>query len=320
MSIPQLNEENKYILLGLLSILIVLWLIIYVIPNFFILLFHTILGNIILLIIVIMMSSQNITYGIGLLILFIILYQFSHVTIKKESFSKMYTDQPHAELINNPEFIKNWSDETINDFILFQNTINPQIYFDINILQRQASEEEVHHLLKNGKWPWNESVQQLYMDAVSKNPYIRNMPEDSLNNTMTIYNQNAILQVLNTQTNEGRFLLSGISYDSNPSEHTENTYGYNSGLVSKNDTIIKCGYSNGKYELIKKEYIGDSHGITANHQFKKTKLDYNTLEETVPGFKFINNPCNPCVALNNPTDYSCPFKLSVNPINKNNDE
>jgi hypothetical protein len=65
-----------------------------------------------------------------------------------------------------------------------------------------------------------------------------------------------------------RFLLSGISYDSNPSEYTKNTYGYNSGLVSKNDTIIKCGYLNGKYKLIKKEYIGDSPGIKANRQFK----------------------------------------------------
>ena len=253
-----------------------------------------------------------------LIIVIIILYQISRVTINREPFTQQYTEHPRGELMNNPEIKQKWSDKTIHDFILFQNTINSQIYFDINIVQNQASEEEVVYLLENGKWPWNLTVQKLYMDAVSINPYIRNNPEDSLNMAMTIYNQNAILQVLKTQTKEGKFLLSGISYRTSP---IENTYGYNSGLVSKNDTIIKCEYSNGDYELIKKEYVGDSLGITANHQFKKTKLDYNILEKTVPGFNFINSPCNPCVALNNPSNHSCPFNLKLKPtLNSNNDD
>ena len=285
------NIKEEYI--GLLSILIVMWLIIYVIPNFFILLFHTFLGNVILLIIVLMTASQNKMYGIGLLLLFIMLYQFSHVrNVRIENFEKR----------------EGWSDETINDFVIFQNTINSQIKFDLDILQSQASEEDAKYLLKNGKWSWNSEVQKLYMDLVSINPYIRNTSEDSLNNAMTIYNQCAILQALRMQTKEGRFLLSGITYGT---PNSEDTYGYDSGLISKNDTVIKCYNNNGKNELTKIEYIGDSGGLTANHLFKKTKLDYNKLEASVPGFKFINSPCEPCVALTNPADYSCPFNLNT---------
>lgn len=288
------NIKEEYI--GLLSILIVMWLIIYVIPNFFILLFHTFLGNVILLIIVLITASQNKMYGIGLLLLFIMLYQFSHVrNVSIEKFEQ-------------PEKRDRWSDETINDFVIFQNTINPQIKFDLDILQSQASEEDAKYLLKNGKWSWNSEVQKLYMDLVSINPYIRNTSEDSLNNAMTIYNQSAILQALRMQTKEGRFLLSGITYGT---PNSEDTYGYDSGLVSKNDTVIKCYNNNGKNELTKIEYVGDSGGLTANHIFKKTKLDYNKLEAVVPGFKFINSPCEPCVALNNPADYSCPFNLNT---------
>jgi len=294
MEIPKLKKEY----IGLLSILIVVWLIIYVIPNFFILLFHTFLGNIILLIIALMTASQNKMYGIGLLLLFIILYQFSHVkNVIIEKFEKR----------------EGWSDETINDFVIFQNTINPQIKFDLDILQSQASEEDAKHLLKNGKWSWNSEVQKLYMDLVSINPYIRNTSEDSLNTAMTIYNQSAILQALRMQTKEGRFLLSGITY---VTPNSEDTYGYESGLVSKNDTVIKCYNNNGKNELTKIEYVGDSKNLTANHLFKKTKLDYNKLEASVPGFKFINSPCEPCVALNNPANYSCPFNLNTQPTPK----
>jgi hypothetical protein len=29
------------------------------------------------------------------------------------------------------------------------------------------------------------------------------------------------------------------------------------------------------------------------------------------GFSFVSGPCNPCVALNSPGDFSCPFRLNV---------
>jgi len=261
---------------------------------------------------VIILSSRNIKYGIALLIIFIILYSWlTPINKEIEGFILPPQENQHVEVINNPQIKQKWTDDTINKFIRYQNTVNTHLYFDINILQQQASEEEAKHLLETGKWEWSPEVKELYIDSLSKNPYIRNLPEDSLNVAMGIYNQNAILQVLRMQTKEGIFLLSGIKHDSNPRAHTENTYGYNSGLVSKNDTIIKC--DNKKLSLSKIEYIGDSGQLTGHHKYRKTYLDNNTLESEVPGFHFINGVCNPCVALNNSPDYSCPFKLDINP-------
>ena len=42
-----------------------------------------------------------------------------------------------------------------------------------------------------------------------------------------------------------------------------------------------------------------------------TQLDYNDLENKIPGFKFIKEPCNPCQALNVNPSYNCPFSLKT---------
>ena len=42
-----------------------------------------------------------------------------------------------------------------------------------------------------------------------------------------------------------------------------------------------------------------------------TDVDYNNLENVIPGFSFVNGPCNPCGALNEKADYSCKFRLNV---------
>ena len=36
------------------------------------------------------------------------------------------------------------------------------------------------------------------------------------------------------------------------------------------------------------------------------------IPSQVSGFSFINGPCNPCVAINEYPDYSCPFKININ--------
>jgi hypothetical protein len=96
------NQDNKTMLLGLLSILVVLWTILYVIPGFLVSLFNTILGNLILLLSLILVSSQDVKYGISFGIILVILYRFSHL---KEGFT--------------------WSEESGRQFIELQNSINP---------------------------------------------------------------------------------------------------------------------------------------------------------------------------------------------------
>ena len=66
------NEENQQIIIGFLSILIFLWLILYVIPGIFTTLFHTLLGNLIILLGIILLGSKDIKYSLLALLLVIV--------------------------------------------------------------------------------------------------------------------------------------------------------------------------------------------------------------------------------------------------------
>ena len=170
------NQDNKTMLLGLLSILVVLWTILYVIPGFLVSLFNTILGNLILLLSLILVSSQDLKYGIVFGIILVILYRFSHL---KEGFT--------------------WSEESGKQFIELQNSINPRIVFDLNEIKKQASQEDVDYFLKNSKWSWSKETEDLYNDLLNKNTYVRLNPEDAINNVKTKYNETIITQILNDQ-------------------------------------------------------------------------------------------------------------------------
>ena len=65
------NDENKTKVIGLLTILIAIWLVLYFIPEVFISLFNTLLGNLILLVSVLLIYMNNRVYGliIGLILL-----------------------------------------------------------------------------------------------------------------------------------------------------------------------------------------------------------------------------------------------------------
>ena len=170
------NQDNKTMLIGLLSILVVLWTILYVIPGFLVSLFNTILGNLILLLSLILVSSQDVKYGIVFGIILVILYRFSHL---KEGFT--------------------WSEESGKQFIELQNSINPRIVFDLNEIKKQASQEDVDYFLKNSKWSWSKETEDLYNELLNKNTYVRLNPEDAINNVKTKYNETIITQILNEQ-------------------------------------------------------------------------------------------------------------------------
>jgi len=171
-----LNKDNKTILIGLLSILIILWIILYIIPGFLSSLFNTFLGNIILLISLILVSSQEPKYGIALAIIFIILYRFSHL---KEGFT--------------------WSEQSGQQFIELQNSINPNTVFDLKQIKQQASEEDVDYFLKNGQWFWSKEVEDLYKELSEQNPFVRLYSKDAINDAKTKYNQTIITEILSSQ-------------------------------------------------------------------------------------------------------------------------
>jgi hypothetical protein len=79
-----LDPKNELILIGLISIFIFIWIILYAVPGLLSNLFNTILGNIILLVTIILVGIKNVPVAIGLIILFIVLFKFSHYVVKKK--------------------------------------------------------------------------------------------------------------------------------------------------------------------------------------------------------------------------------------------
>ena len=202
------NQDNKTILIGLLTILVVMWIILYVIPSFLVSLFNTILGNLILLISLILVTSQDIKYGIVLAIILIVLYRFSHL---KEGFT--------------------WSEESDRKFIELQNSINPRIVFDTKEIQNQASQEEVDYFLQNSMWPWSKDVEDLYKELLEKNTYVRLNTEDAVSQAKTKYNQSIITQILSEQLD---VLQSNKNKYTNINDRDGlGSYPYSSGLENK---------------------------------------------------------------------------------------
>ena len=289
------TEENKTKIIGLLTILVLFWIVLYLIPDFFVSLFNTFLGNIILIITVILVYFYNYKYGIALGLLFIIIFRFSYLLRIKEGFT--------------------WNKNTEQDFLITQNTINRGVVFDTKLIQEsQASHEEVNYFNQYGMWPWSQTVIKMYEDAINNNPYIRTYSQDSINESRKIYNQAAILRILSMQTKEGQFLINGVlvkdasgnSLETLPSGFGD--FGYKSGLIENmKDDIIKCKSDNSGLEKI----IYTGKGLLTQQTKKVTDVDYNDLENLIPGFTFINSPCNPCGALKQTADYSCPFTLKV---------
>jgi hypothetical protein len=294
------NDENKTMIIGLLTILVFIWLVIYLIPSFFVSLFDTFLGRIILVFIVILVGLNNYRYGLMLGLILIIFTRFVDIVQSKngkESFELSQISQ--------------------NDFLHIQHTINPKIIFDMEIIKKQASQSELDYFLKNGMWPWSQDVINLYTEAINRNNFIRTYSCDSLNYARKIYNQAAILLLLSMETKEGNFLTSGVQINGGPKNDLEDLpsgygdFAYQSGLKEHMNPVIKCNIDdNGNASLEKTEYTGVG-GIFGEQTSKKSPVDYNNLESEIPGFKFLNSPCDPCKALNSTADYSCPYSLDV---------
>ena len=77
------SRQNLNLVVGLLSLLVVLWVVMFAIPGLFVNLFDTGLGNLILLSFIVLAALYNANLAIGLAIVFIILYRFSHMRIEQ---------------------------------------------------------------------------------------------------------------------------------------------------------------------------------------------------------------------------------------------
>ena len=294
-----INEENNTKIIGLLTILVIIWVLLYFIPEILTSLLNTLLGNLILLLITILISMYNVKCGIVMIIFLVVIYRFIRLLKEKEGFT--------------------WSDQSTNDFLLIQKTINRQSVFDVNLIQEnQASQEELDYFLKNGYWPWSQETIELYTQAIRTNPYIRTLPEDAIRYARTVYNQTAILRILSYQTKEGQFLLNGVLVKEPSGNRLEDlpsgfgNFAYKSGqLGNKSDDVIKCNTSKKNDATLERITYTGKGGIYNEQDRKVTPVNYKDLENIIPGFQYLNGPCNPCGAINEKADYSCPFKLNL---------
>ena len=306
------NEETKIKIIGLLTILVGLWLVLYFIPEIFVSLFNSLLGNLILIISTILVFMNNRTYGLIVGMIILVLYRFSRLS--KEGFNLNISGS-----FNIDEESQQMSQQDMNeDFLRIQSTINKNKIFDMNKINSQASQDELEYFNKNSKWPWSQEVIKLFEEAINRNPYIRTLPEAATNYARTIYNQAAIIRVLTYQTKEGQFLLNGVLVkdpSGNKMEELPSGFGnfpYESGLLGNRvDDVIKCNMKNDNNPTLERIRYTGKGGIFGEQTEKVTPVDYNDLENIIPGFSFLNKPCNPCGAVAENPDYSCAYRLRV---------
>ena len=74
------NEKNVNMFVGLISLLTALWLVMFAVPDLFVSLFDTTLGNLGLIVFIILAGMHSVPMGLGLAIVFVILFRFSHMS------------------------------------------------------------------------------------------------------------------------------------------------------------------------------------------------------------------------------------------------
>ena len=73
-----MDQKKRNLIVGLFSLLVVLWLVMFAVPDLFVNLFETPLGNLFLIVLIILAGMHSMIMGLGLATIFIILFRFSH--------------------------------------------------------------------------------------------------------------------------------------------------------------------------------------------------------------------------------------------------
>ena len=75
------SQKNMNLVVGLLTMLIVLWTVMFAVPSLFVHLFDTFLGNMILLVFVVLAFMFNANLGLGIAIVFMVLYRYGRMSV-----------------------------------------------------------------------------------------------------------------------------------------------------------------------------------------------------------------------------------------------
>jgi hypothetical protein len=198
-----------------------------------------------------------------------------------------------------------FSPETLDKFIILQSFNNPNTNFNLQQLSKQATEEDMQYYNTYGHWYWDDLTKQAYQEDLQHNQLLQEYPKGTYMKTaQNTYNQNIMKKILSWRAPEGEFLMSGVTTGNQDYETRQNelsgigTFPYTSGLLPKGEGTVVC--NNNKLAL--RKMVGNAVPVYA-------PLDYTLLPSLVPGFQFLRGPCDPCGALKDKPDYSCPFAL-----------
>ena len=175
---------NNTAFVTIVSVFVIFLIILFLKPELFFMAFKTFLGNVVLLFIILGASYVDIKYAITLALFFIILSRVAWTSSSlKEGFAA-----------------NGWSDDLVAKFLKFQKVLNPNVVYDMKVVQQQATPDEVDYLFKNNKWPWSKEVIDLYQQAVAENSFVKVDPGMSMIDAQQIYNEMAMKQVLSFST------------------------------------------------------------------------------------------------------------------------
>jgi hypothetical protein len=287
--------------ISIISVFIIFSLIVYLKPDLFLSIFGSLLGNVVLFGLVLGLSFYHMKSAIAIGLFFFML-----VLVVRRSNIQKITDLDlnfgvgvKKEGFTGSASTTAWSSTLVDEFVKFQKVLNPDVTYDMNIVQKQSTPDEVAYLFKNNKWPWSDKLQSLYKEAIAQNSFIQVDPGISMIDAQQIYNETAMKEMLSYNTKEGTFLLYGA------------TVGHNENLPSNINNTIQCSTNKKGDSILEKIVYNGYDSIYGNLNSTVTEVDYNELPTQVNGFKFLGQPCNPCVALKNRPEYTCPFALNT---------
>ena len=195
-----------------------------------------------------------------------------------------------------PGFVP-WSKDLLQRFKIYQTTVSTNVkQYNMYVLQQQATADEAEYLIKNNYWPWPDDLKEEYIKAVWHNPIIKTDAGFALKNAQEMYCKTAAQQLLGWNTKEGQFLIEGVDAGRTESMPVKNTIKCSADL--KNSVLQKTVYKS--YNL----FNGYKNSET-------TTIKNEDIPAEVPGFGFVNGPCNPCNAINQNPQYNCPFILET---------
>jgi hypothetical protein len=134
-----------------------------------------------------------------------------------------------------------WGNETAKKFLALQSTINPSYIFNVNLIQKYVTKDEVEQFLSNGgTWYWSNDTKTQYLLYMNRHSLFKNWvsPYFNISELQSIYPEKAVKILLQIHKNvvrnkitpfdnEEHYLYEGV--DKNGSGIF--TFGVNSGLL-----------------------------------------------------------------------------------------